>query len=769
MRRPLVAATAVGAALALGAFLMMLGRGQAAPAALATYVGGDACARCHQAESQLWAQSHHDLAMQEATEATVLGDFLGATYTHRGVTSVFTSRDGAFYVTTEGPTGEMAEYPIEYTFGVTPLQQYLIPFPGGRYQVLGIAWDARAANEGGQRWFHLYPDDDTGPTSALHWTRPSQNWNTTCAECHSTNLQKGFDVALLSFETTWSEVDVSCEACHGPGSGHVSVADAWTATGRDEAPEDWALQVALGDPQRAWAPAPGAHTATRVEPLASRTEVEACAHCHARRAIIAEERGPGETLLDTDLVSLLRQDLYHADGQILEEVYVYGSFVQSKMYAAGVTCTDCHDPHSLQLRAEGNALCTRCHNATVFDEQSHHFHQTSSQGAKCVECHMPATTYMGVDSRRDHGLRIPRPDLSVAVGVPNACSRCHDDQSSAWAAQTTERWYGPPKDTPHFSLAIHEGRRGNPAAVPELAAVANDPTRPAIIRATALSLLVGVPRTEAVTVIRASLVDPESMVRLGALEALVGLPPSTVLPLAYPLLGDPVRAVRIGAARLLAAVPAALATAEQAAVIARRTAEFEESQRVNAEHPSSWVNLGDLYVAQGRVEDGEAAYRTALALDSMDLVAYLNLADLQRALGRDDVGEAVLGRALVMRPGAAEVLHALGLLKVRQSDTPAALELLERAVQAQPGNARFGYVLGVALWSDGRIAPAMEALAAAFKVNPFDRELLSALASYAGELDDVGLAITYAERLVEATPEDAAARQMLAGLRRPGR
>jgi len=190
-----------------------------------TFVGGKVCAGCHQKEYKLWQGSHHDLAMQVANDNTVLGDFSDANFTYFGVTSTFYKRDGKFKVRTDGPEGKLKDYEIKYAFGVYPLQQYLIEFPGGRLQALSIAWDSRPKGEGGQRWFHLYPKEKITHDDTLHWTGPNQNWNYMCAECHSTNLKKNYDLKSDTYSTTWFEINVSCEACHGPGSRHVAWAE----------------------------------------------------------------------------------------------------------------------------------------------------------------------------------------------------------------------------------------------------------------------------------------------------------------------------------------------------------------------------------------------------------------------------------------------------------------------------------------------------------------------------------------------------------------
>ena len=305
------------------------------------YVGRSVCAGCHQTQAEQWSGSHHDLAMQPASEQTVSGNFDNVSLNHFGVTSTFFRRDGAFMVRTEGPDGKLHDYEIEYTFGAEPLQQYLIEFPGGRLQALSLAWDDRPEARGGQRWFHLYPAERIAHDDELHWTQPAQNWNSMCAECHSTGLVKNYDPETRTFSTTWSGIDVSCEACHGPGAGHVS----WARQPADLKKQDPGKGLALQLDERRdvhWTITPETGTATRSQPRNSDREIEMCARCHARRSPISHGYIHGERLLDHYLPRLLDDGMYHADGQIYYEVYVYGSFLQIRIYHAGVTCSDCH-------------------------------------------------------------------------------------------------------------------------------------------------------------------------------------------------------------------------------------------------------------------------------------------------------------------------------------------------------------------------------------------------------------------------------------------
>jgi cytochrome c553 len=445
-----------------------------AHAAAPGFVGAEACAVCHQAEFDSWKGSHHDLAMQHASEQSILGDFDGAEFTHHGVTSRFFRKDGKHYVTTDGADGKLQDFEIRFAFGVTPLQQYLVTFPDGRMQALSIAWDSRSKSDGGQRWFHLYPDEHISHDDELHWSGPQQNWNYMCADCHSTRLVKGYDAATDTFNTSWSEINVSCEACHGPGKQHAD----WATQPDAQRDQDKSRGLPFLLDERddiSWRMDPATGTAVRSQPNSKPKEIEVCATCHSRRGIISEGSVHEASFLDHYIPAFLTDGLYHTDGQIRDEVYVWGSFVQSKMHSAGVTCSDCHDPHGLQLKAPGNAVCNQCHLPSKYAVESHHHHAPDSAGAVCANCHMPQTTYMVVDPRRDHSIRIPRPDLSVEFDTPNACNTCHADRSANWASDKVKDWYPAPKPGHQtWTRALTAARSGSPRAGTLLAGVVAD-------------------------------------------------------------------------------------------------------------------------------------------------------------------------------------------------------------------------------------------------------------------------------------------------------
>ena len=719
----------------------------AAPAA-AQFVGGGQCIGCHAAEHAAWAGSQHDRAMQPATGETVLGDFNDATFTYGGVTSTFFARDGKFFVNTDGADGQLADFEISYTFGVEPLQQYLIDFPDGRKQALGIAWDSRSTAAGGQRWFHLYPDEVIGAGDRLHWTAIDQNWNYQCADCHSTNLRKNFDAAANAFGTTWTDIDVNCEACHGPGSSHLAWAQKTGDGQRLEATKG--LIVALDERRDvAWTPVADTGNATRSRPRESAREIEVCARCHSRRGQFTDEHAAGESLTEAFRPALLEPGLFHADGQMRDEVYNYASFLQSKMNAVGVTCSDCHEPHSQELRAPGNAICAQCHTATSFDMPAHHHHEPASQGAQCASCHMPTTTYMVIDPRHDHSLRIPRPDLTEQIGTPNACNACHADRTPSWAAQTVTSWFPERKvGFQDFAVAFAGADRGEAAALRQVENIAVDRAEPPIVRASAVARLGGRTAARAAATLIAALEDPDPLVRMAAVGALGDADADTRAQLLTPMTSDPSRLVRMEVARVLAGAPVIGAQLERA------NAELLAAERFNADRPEAHLALGNFAAARGENAAATAAYEKALEIDAGFSQAAVNLADVHRARGDEARAEATLRAALLRDPSLAAAHHALGLALVRQSRLPEALDEFATAVTLAPAEPRFAYVHAVALFSSGNSAEAFAVLDAALARFPDDGEMLFAAASYRAELGDADAALVYARRLQALEPRN---------------
>jgi tetratricopeptide (TPR) repeat protein len=645
------------------------------PASTATYVGSERCGSCHQAEFGKWKGSHHGLAMQPASDGTVLGDFKDSTFELRGLRWRFFRQGSKFMVAAEGPDGKLHDYQVTYTFGVDPLQQYLIPFPGGRMQALSVAWDTRA-----KRWFFLYPGQDIPPTDWLHWTRQGQNWNGMCADCHSTNLKKGYDPDQDTFQTTWSEVMVGCEACHGPGSLHAAWANQ-PAEARAKVEHEGLVN---------W-------TSTR---SSNREQVAMCATCHARRAQFEDQGPAGGKLLDRYLPVLLAPGVFHADGQIQAEDYEYHSFTQSKMYANNVCCSDCHDVHSGNRLSEGNALCLRCHKADKYDAAVHHHHDAKRRddprsGAQCTSCHMPGQNYMVVHFRRDHSLRVPRPDVSMAVGSPDACAGCHADKPRDWVWKKYQGLWG--KDHgPHFGTVLADGRKGKADAEADLALLARAEVFPAVARATALDLLGGYRGEASTAALELALADPDPLLRRTAAFRLTGVDPYRLAHDLTPLLADPIRAVRTEAAARLAELPAQAVPESARGAQATALGQYVEDQRYMSDLPSGAYNLGNLYAAQGNQKEAEAQYRRALRVDDKLYPAKVNLAMLlAEQEGHKAEAEELLRSVHAAQPQLADVAFDLGLLLAEEGKRAEAEKVLRAALRVDPGMAAAAFNLSV--------------------------------------------------------------------------
>ncbi len=725
------------------------------PSVAAQFVGRALCAGCHASQDAAWKGSDHDLAMQAADEASVLGDFANAKFSYAGTSSSFFRRDGKYFVNTDGPDGKLHDYEIKYTFGVHPLQQYLIEFPGGRMQPLGIAWDSRPKGKGGQRWFHLYPGQSVKAGDYLHWTSSGQNWNFMCSECHSTNLRKNFDASTDTFHTTWSEIDVSCEACHGPGSSHV----AWAKKQGDWKALDATrgLAVALDERKGAtWTPAGDTGNAKRSVPRKTSREIDTCARCHARASRLSDDYAYGKSPFDSHRLARLDDGLYWNDGQMRDEVYNWGSFVQSRMYAAGVTCSDCHDPHSLKLRAAGNAVCAQCHAPARFDAPAHTHHKEGSAGGSCAACHMPTTTYMVVDPRHDHSMRIPRPDVSARLGMPNACNNCHSKQPAQWAADAIRQWTGKaPASFQNFADALRAGTEGAPSARGALMALVDDKAQPAIVRASAIDRLGPWLTPATLDAVTRSLNDPDPIVRLAAVEALASADPVLRQRYLPRMLGDPIlpRAHRgragtrrPGGRGAFGGRPCALRPRDRRV---RRRADLQRGSPGGEDEPRQPVRRArrsgfrDRGIPEGHRHrpDVRAGLREPRG-------------PLPRAQRRS-AADAALRQGLARNPRTAVLHHALGLSLVRQKRLPEALPEFREAVVLAPGDARFAYVYAVALINSGKPQDARVVVDAAIKRNPYDRSLNVMLVRFDAAGGNIDGARARIQKLRELDPESS--------------
>ncbi|WP_425395527.1 multiheme c-type cytochrome [Aeoliella sp.] len=656
------------------------------PDALATakYVGRSSCTECHQTEHNEFLGSDHDRAMELATDESVLGDFNDTQFERLGVTTKFFRRGDEFWVNTEGPDGEYHDYQIKYTFGIDPLQQYMVEFPDGRVQVLRVSWDTVE-----NRWFYVPPpdvlDERILPDDPTHWTNIAQNWNTTCAECHSTDLKKNYDLATNTYHTTFSEIDVSCEACHGPASLHVELAESNSLF--------WDRRHGYG--------------LAKIKSLDPTPQIETCAPCHSRRSEVHPDFRPGKKFANYYNTSLLREGLYHADGQIEDEVYVYGSFLQSRMHREGVRCSDCHNPHSLELKFEGNALCGQCHVPAKYDTPLHHHHKMDTPAASCVECHMPETSYMVVDPRRDHSIRVPRPDLTVSIGTPNVCNRCHDkaEETPEWAAAKVVEWYGPNRpDDPHWAPAIAGGRKGDPEAQVLIVEALQRKNTPGIVQATLCELLGQFPSQETNNALDKAMKSQDPLVREAAVfNRQLNLRERDVQKRIFPALADPVRTVRIAAVLRVLELPRQYVRQEGLpADFAPALAEYKTQLRLADERAETHLRLAAIAEWSGDEPEAIDELRTAVRLEPY------------RSGTR-----AELARHLSMQPGNEQEV-----LQLRKEE----IELLRRDIELLPESGDIRYRLGMQLYLVDKLDDAESELTEALRLSPQNYSFALALA-----------------------------------------
>jgi len=795
------------------------------------YVGRDACVECHEPEMELWFDSDHDQAMHDATAETVLGNFDDCRFTHIsmehwtelsddemrivaaavplerwsialhgakpeivakvrdnlgpevvshfddavaaleavrpadtaeaqdeighvirrladegrvtidfGVTSTLFRQDDKFFVTTDGYDGAMETFEVKYTFGVRPLQQYLVEFPDGRVQCLPMAWDTEK-----ERWFHLYPAEPIPAGDELHWTRSYQTWNYMCAECHSTNLQKNYDLKNDSYHTTWSEIDVSCETCHGASSTHVELANS---------------RRLFWDRRHGY----GLAGLTNADP---KVQIETCAPCHSRRRVVYPGFKAGGKFLDYYVPELLDRNLYYADGQILDEDYVYGSFIQSRMYREQVRCSDCHDPHSVKVKFSDNRLCGQCHVPAVYDTPKHHFHPDDSQpGTLCVECHMPETKYMVVDPRRDHSIRIPRPDLTISLGIPNACNGCHHDRSKGetaeWAEAKVQEWYGDRKEPTHFAYAIAHGREGRPEGERELDAVTRRTDTSGMVRASALALLGRYASETSLAAAQRGLQDEDPLVRVGAVRCLAFLPPEGLIRHLAPMLHDPIRAVRSEAVRLLSEVSLDTLGEGDREAFDQALKEYMTCLEFLGDRAGSHMEAGVALTNLGKTGEAEKAYRTALGLDDENVAALNNLGMLLDSQGRKDEAIEQFRRIVRIEPDFGNAHYSLGLLLAEDdSRLSEAAKSLGEAARLMSDNARVHYNYGLALQRLDRPAEAEKALRTAFDLSPTDAGFLNALRILYAQQGQWNRAVYCAEEMARRFPNEPHAQALL--------
>lgn len=716
------------------------------------FVSTAVCQTCHEDETSAWTGSHHDWALKLPTKESVKGDFSDVTFTHFGEVTRFFMEGDRFMVTTMGPEGSLQTFPVKYVVGIEPLQQYVLETEPGRLQSLSIAWDRK-----GETWYHLYPDQIIAPQDGLHWTGVYQNWNSRCADCHSTGFEKNYDTATDTYQSTWREMNVACESCHGAGSGHVAWAKHYETQLQDTAPD------------------PYTGTPASLSPTSPHAVSGMCAACHSRREpLSAASRDPHSDFHNDFNLATLRDGLYFADGQILDEVYVYGSFAQSKMHAKGVTCTNCHEPHSLQLVAEGNALCATCHNPNgnpdftslprkTYDAASHHFHEVDTEGAQCVSCHMPARTYMGVDPRRDHSFRVPRPDLSDKTGAPNACIGCHSDQNNAWAAkEIAERFPDGQWRRTHFSEAIAGARAGDGRVIPALIEMARDNDGAPIIRASALDLLAQLDAPRAAILARQSLTDASPLVRKAAILSQAAASNADKATVLEPLLSDPIRSVRLAAGRLLAGAPSMHIQPKSQDRLRGVWKALLDSYLATADYPEGHMKLAGFGYAVNNVRGVERAFKQAISFDPKLASAWMSLGRLYLLTGQTDRAIDIWMQGLEAAGDDAGIYLQLARIRQKRSEFPAALKAMEKALELLPDDAIIRTEAAQLFAQADQPSRGAELMADALNLAPHNPHVQAAAIQHAFSIQDVDAARRQFEVFSLEFPEHSLRTQLLA-------
>jgi len=655
-----------------------------------SFVGSNACINCHKEQFDKWKGSHHDLAMQGANDSTVLGDFDNVETKIDGVDYFFFKKNEDFFVKIKEIDSSENEYKITYTFGVTPLQQYLVDFNKGRKQVLRVTWD-----DVKKKWYHQYKGDTIEPHDWLHWTKGAQNWNTMCAECHSTNLEKNYSIEKDSFHTTYSEINVACESCHGPAGKHIS----------------WANKN------------PNGKNTYILKGVHQKNQLDLCASCHARRVKLTPNLEVGTSFENQYMVQNLSTNFYHGDGQIEEEDYVLGSFMQSKMFAEGVKCSDCHDSHSLTLKFQGNKLCLQCHEPKGYETKSHYFHEENTEGSLCINCHMTGKYYMGNDFRRDHSFRIPRPDQSVKYDTPNACIQCHKDKSNQWASEAINNWYGPKRKS-HFSDALLLSSQNNLSTTErlQLDAFINDLNYPEIARATVIENLI-YNSQEQYSSLLIALNDSSAIVRYNALLKFRGLALADRTSIALMHLNDSIKLVRIGAAQLVIDLDENTLDVTDKLYFNTSRTELETMLFSNADFSTGRMQLGDYYLQKNDIQTAIKHYKMAIQKDSLLLPVYSNLATAYNLNNDFENANKTLNNWILLEPEASRPHFLKALLNFEMNKNEDAIAELKIAIKLNPNDTRSMYNLSTYYFQDKKdLSLAEKYINDALKIEPSNND-----------------------------------------------
>ncbi len=640
------------------------------------------CAECHAEIVAEWENSHHALANRLVDFPRDSAAFQQRQNLSLGERNVSTSIRGQSLVFKENGKNSIEVAAPVGVIGYDPLIQYLIPTGNGKLQTYTLSYEPTT-----KEWFYVFEDDVRLPGEWGHWSGQGMNWNANCGYCHMTDYHKNLDQdpsRPIAYESQWLYQGISCAQCHNGLEEHVKSPDA---------PEVVSLNAQ------------------------SKVQIEhSCATCHARRQeLTVEAFRPGDSFHDHYGLSAVDQgDLYHPDGQVNNENFVYTSMQLNKMGHAGISCMDCHNPHTaaLSLPADNNALCMKCHTtgdngATLIDPIKHSRHQPGSEGARCIECHMPDNTFMARDDRRDHIFSIPDPQLSAEIGSPDTCTACHTDQNMKWAGEWVETWW-PDHATKRVHVrerarAIQSFRDGSASDYKELLRLAQK-EEILLWKASLTGMLTPWSQWKEVeTYLRQMLAHTDPHIRSAAVRALARHPQRQAL--LAPLLQDEFRVVRIQAAQLIGPAP-------------EYREEYETFHRFSSDRPNNALMLADYFSADP--EQQKQWIRRSISLEPTNDVIYGDGAVLL-ARGADvDGAKALLLEGIAMAPQSASLRYSLALIEAEQQNYSAAINWMQQSVRLDPQQPRAWYNLSILLRRQGDLKGARAAAEKAYELSPND-------------------------------------------------
>ena len=683
------------------------------------------CKTCHEEQFKDWSHSQHANAMRDIGNDLDDKAFTGKSliiYAKRQVE--FLKKNNTFIIREKWEGKEWVEYKPVAVIGESPLIQYLIPFPGGRLQVFDFAYDP-AKDE----WFNVFGDEHRQTNEWGYWSNRGMNWNVQCADCHMTNLNKNYDVDTDSYQTSWEHTAITCKQCHKGTDDHMS----------------------------------NPHYKPTTE-----NKMDGCASCHSVREDLTDGFHAGEKY-DNHYRPLLADwaNIYFEDGQVSGENFEYGSFIMSRMHHKGVTCLDCHDPHSakLKLPADNNTLCLSCHQApgqkeaTVIDPIAHSHHAAGSEGGKCVSCHMPITTYMARDPRRDHGFTTPDPLLTKELNIPNACNRCHEDKDSEWSIKWTNEWYGDRMNrwSRERAFLVARAKSGDPGVVPELIKAFEKEQVEGWHQVFIGLLQPWVNQVDVQKAIQPFLQHENPLLRSKATQILGTFNSPDELERLKKDGSTAVRLSSLWSSRQLLANEAILPE------------EFQNFINLHSDQPEGALSQAELAMLKNDLDSTEAWLRKAVNWDQTSSYPKQMLAQILN-MRNDKTGALEMLRAAgKIDPENIQVLYQNSLLEAELNNIPEAVKLLENINEVAPYFHKAWYNLGLIYSQQNRLEDSIYALYKAVNINPQDVQSLYALATVYYRFGNNADAQKYCMEVLTYDRTHEGAKQLLGSIMRPAK